>query len=46
VNHVLWASKKIEDTTRAVLKNPYLLFGLMAVSLAARLLLAPPNKEK
>ena len=46
MNSVLWASKKIENTTRAVLKNPYLLFGLMGLSLLARLLLAPPNKER
>jgi len=36
----------IERGTRAVLKNPWLLFGLMGVSLQARLLFAPPNKEK
>ena len=37
----------IERGTRAVLKNPWLLFGLMGVSLLlARLLFAPPNKEK
>ncbi len=45
MDYVLWASKKIEDGTRAVLKNPWLLFGLMAISLSARLLLAKPNKE-
>ena len=36
----------IERGTRAVLKNPWLLFGLMGVSLLTRLLFAPPNKEK
>ena len=46
MGYVRWASEKIENTTRAVLKNPWLLFGLMAVSLIARLLFAPPNKEK
>ena len=36
----------IERGTRAVLKNPWLLFGLIGVSLLARLLFAPPNKQK
>ena len=36
----------IERGTRAVPKNPWLLFGLMGVSLLARLLFAPPNREK
>jgi hypothetical protein len=40
------ASAKIEHGTRAVLKNPWLLFGLMGASLLARLLFAAPNKEK
>ena len=36
----------IERGTRAVLKNPWLLFDLMGVSLLARILFAPQNKEK
>jgi hypothetical protein len=36
----------IERGTRAVLMNPWLLFGLMGVSLLTRFLFAPPNKEK
>ena len=45
MGYVRWASDKIERATRAVLKNPWLLFGLMGVSLLARFLFAPPNKE-
>jgi hypothetical protein len=36
----------VERGTRAVLKNPWLLFGLMGVPLLTRLLFAPPNKGK
>ena len=36
----------VERGTRAVLKYPWLLFGLMGVSLLTRLLFAPPNKGK
>jgi hypothetical protein len=36
----------IERGARTVLKKPWLLFGLMGVSLLARPLFAPPNKEK
>ncbi len=46
LKHVELVAGGIERGTRAVLKNPWLLFGLMGVSLLARLLLAPPNKEK
>ncbi|HKH76694.1 MAG TPA: hypothetical protein VKA51_07050 [Rubrobacteraceae bacterium] len=36
----------IERGTRAVLKNPWLLFGLMGISLLARVLFAHSNREK
>ena len=45
MSYVQWASKKIEDGTRAVIKNPWLLFGLMGASLLVRFLFAPPNRE-
>ena len=38
-------SENIERAVRAVLPNPWLLFGLMGASLLARLLFARPNRE-
>ena len=45
MGYIEWVSNNIERGARAVLKNPWLLFGLMGLSLLARFLFAPPNKE-
>ena len=46
MNYVQWISRNVENGTRTVLKNPWLLFSLMAVSFTARMLFARPNREK
>ena len=45
MGYIEWAANKVENGVRTVLTNPWLLFGLMGLSLMLRFLFARPNKE-